>query len=1005
MNIDILQQLQRIVASTPQLQHFEHRIQQLLDFHNDNVRILVMGEFSAGKSSLINALLERPILPTGAVATTAITTFLRYSKGDEYFEAVYENGGVESHSLDQLAAFSSERETSTVRSGLQYVNVYVKAPILKTMTLIDTPGLNSLNANHTEQAMNVYQQADDGIWIFNFAKIGTSSEMTELKKLLQLQLHPLGVINMIDLSDLDDLSDLYALTKQKLEGAVRDVVGVSAMEAIEALAEQDQELLQLSNIDVLKSYLTRIQIDRSKRYMRLLPLLEEFNESFHKAIAQLLHTSAYLEDVNQLKQLHETANHSNQSTFNTLQSQYKKLQKLQATVSRTFTDETDVSKWVKQYEQEAIARELPIDEWKGHLEFPSQLKWDVHYFNEKVTNYNAQFKEKTNVHLLKRLLFKKDELQTLNDTYKSLIQDEMTYKERIGLIGLKEQQLLESWNGYDVAIESIMQPLHDDLTAQQQAYNEAITQQQQENEQLLQRANAFIHQWLPIVKAHMLLKQLDEREAFHIVFDHVKIHLTMRQDIASYNEKLMANIIVQEYYEWNHTPTLPHETIHSLKPIEGKHLSSYRIVTLLPLTATALIGLGTVSSTVVSSLQNEDSALFQLINGEEEYEDEYDDSSDDSYDDTDDYDYNEYEDDSSYTPVARVTDSTGSSTTISPSSANSSDALGYVTPSHNRVAVFSHPDADGTPIGYLRAGETYDVLAVSERLRMKLGEDQWIVYNKSNVSFNQQELDARLQTNATPLHRATVTSNTVAIFSEPSRASAMIGYLENASNVSIYDTASDDWIDIGNNAWVEGSKHLSISWPYTAKNSLPNPIGEAVVTTDDFLNVRATTSVNGQVIGRLLEGERINIYAVDSATGWLKVGNNAWISGDKNFVTYTKYAVAKTPTVQQTPKAQEVERAVATPTPQPVQTQPEEPTVEETPTTEEPLTAIGEVTIITKDFINVRNAPNQTGDIIGTLNQYEYVEFYDVDNSSGWLQIGENEWISGDEAFVTYTLY
>ncbi|MEE1130644.1 MAG: SH3 domain-containing protein [Caryophanon sp.] len=1022
MNIDILQQLHQLVASTPQLQHFEHRIQQLLDFHNDNVRILVMGEFSAGKSSLINALLERPILPTGAVATTAITTFLRYSEQDEYFEAVYGNGDITRHALTQLAVFSSERETSTVRSGLQYINVYVNAPILKNMTLIDTPGLNSLNDDHTEQAMNVYKEADDGIWIFNFGKIGTSSEMTELKKLLKLQLHPLGVINMIDLSDSDDLTDLYDLTTRKLEGTVRDVVGVSAKEALEAIEEQDDDLLDLSNILILKQQLARIQIDRSKRYMRLIPLVEEFSASFHEAIKQLLHTSSYLTLLDTLEQLHETAHNKNTNKLNTLKSRYKQLQKSQAEISKIFTSETDVSKWLRQYEQEAIEREMPVKDLESNLEFPSKLKWDIHYFNENVANYNAQFKQKTNVHLLKRILFRKSELQSLNEIYKLLTQKERTYKERLGLVYLKEQQLLESWYDYDVEVESIMQPLQDDLMTQQQIYNEEIAQQQTENERLLQDANTLINSWLPIVKAHMLIKQLDENVASTIVFVHVKRHLAMRKDISSYNEKLMEKTIVQEQYEWNHTPLLPQETIHSLHPIEGKHLSSYRIVTLLPLTATAFIGLGTVSSTVVSSLQNENSALFQLINNEDDYDEQYDDDSD--YDDTDEYNYETYDaDDSSHTPTARVTDSTRSVTTISPSSISSSDSLGYVTPSHDRVPVFSHPDADGTPIGYLRAGEAYDILAVSERLRMKLGEDQWIVYNKSDVSFNQQELNARLQTNATPLQQATVTSHNVAIFSQPSRSSAMIGYLENKSTVSIYDTASGDWVDIGNGAWVESDKHLSISWPYTGKNSLPNPIGEAVIKTDDFLNVRASTNVNGQVLGRLLNGERVNVYAVDNATGWLKVGSNAWISGDKKYVTYTKYVVAS-PTPKQTTVPQTTApQTTSTPTPQssapqqnnvvqqkpPAQTSSEVTETVEAETIEieetAPLEAIGEVTVITKEFINVRNAPNQTGDIIGTLDQYEYVEFYDVNNSSGWLQIGENEWISGDEAFVTYTFY
>ncbi|OCS84350.1 SH3 domain-containing protein [Caryophanon latum] len=925
MNIDILQQLHQLVASTPQLQHFEHRIQQLLDFHNDNVRILVMGEFSAGKSSLINALLERPILPTGAVATTAITTFLRYSEQDEYFEAVYSNGDITRHALTQLAVFSSERETSTVRSGLQYVNVYVNAPILKNMTLIDTPGLNSLNDDHTEQAMNVYKAADDGIWIFNFGKIGTSSEMTELKKLLKLQLHPLGVINMIDLSDSDDLTDLYSLTKQKLEGAVRDVIGVSALEAIDAIADQDDELLQLSNINVLKNNLASIQVDPSKRYISLTPAFEALRESISEELSNLL--TSYEHKLN---------NSINYPTRNTQKKHDEEFEKQQKFVSKLFTKKTNINKWSQSYWQKAIGQDIPDAHWKELLRFSPELKRNIQYFNERTLSYNEHFYKKTNVLLGTRVLMTKNELVEVNDKFTALKKAEQTLKKQIS-----------------------------------------------------ETTDTFVKVLLPLIQVNMLLDQLLPITSSSVVFKRVKQRLTIQQNI------------------------IEDHSVQIIQPIEGKYLKSYRVPTFLSLAATTLLCIGAT----VNSLQNENSALSQMINDDSQYD--YD--KNDSYYDTTEYSYND--EDKSYVYNDDNYSATSSSQTTTNSSiiypvTNHSSSLGYVTPSHDRVPVFSHPDADGTPIGYLRAGEAYDILAVSERLRMKLGEDQWIVYNKSDVSFNQQELNARLQTNATPLQPATVTSHNVAIFSQPSRSSAMIGYLENKSTVSIYDTASGDWVDIGNGAWVESDKHLSISWPYTGKNSLPNPIGEAIIKTDDFLNVRASTNVNGQVLGRLLNGERVNVYAVDNATGWLKVGSNAWISGDKKYVTYTKYAVASP-----TPKQTTVPQTTSTPTPQssapqqnnvvqqkpPAQTSSEVTETVEAETIEieetAPLEAIGEVTVITKEFINVRNAPNQTGDIIGTLDQYEYVEFYDVNNSSGWLQIGENEWISGDEAFVTYTFY
>jgi hypothetical protein len=53
---------------------FEPLIQGL---QSDKVRIVVIGEFSRGKSRLVNALLDIDLLPSAKEATTAINTFLQ----------------------------------------------------------------------------------------------------------------------------------------------------------------------------------------------------------------------------------------------------------------------------------------------------------------------------------------------------------------------------------------------------------------------------------------------------------------------------------------------------------------------------------------------------------------------------------------------------------------------------------------------------------------------------------------------------------------------------------------------------------------------------------------------------------------------------------------------------------------------------------------------------------------------------------------------------------------
>lgn len=68
----ILTSLQSIQA----LKDYERKIYYFDEYYTDPVRLLIIGEFNAGKSTIINALLGRDVAAIGKVATTAVPTFL-----------------------------------------------------------------------------------------------------------------------------------------------------------------------------------------------------------------------------------------------------------------------------------------------------------------------------------------------------------------------------------------------------------------------------------------------------------------------------------------------------------------------------------------------------------------------------------------------------------------------------------------------------------------------------------------------------------------------------------------------------------------------------------------------------------------------------------------------------------------------------------------------------------------------------------------------------------------
>ena len=92
----------------------------------------LMGEFSAGKSTLMNFLLRKHALPTQVTATQLPPIWFSWGRRPAY---VKRNDGT-SHSieLDQL--------DSVGVNDVQFVRIYLEADILEAVDLIDTPGIS-----------------------------------------------------------------------------------------------------------------------------------------------------------------------------------------------------------------------------------------------------------------------------------------------------------------------------------------------------------------------------------------------------------------------------------------------------------------------------------------------------------------------------------------------------------------------------------------------------------------------------------------------------------------------------------------------------------------------------------------------------------------------------------------------------------------------------------------------------------------------------------------------
>ncbi|MEV4277619.1 dynamin family protein [Actinoplanes xinjiangensis] len=124
---------------------------QLRRAHLTRPGVVVVGETKRGKSSLVNALLGVPGLsPVDAAVTTA--AYLSFVPGDTFTARAWLPGGEEVE-VDDLSSWARGHQRT------RRIEVTHPAPLLRYLTLLDTPGAGGLDPVHATIALDAVRRA------------------------------------------------------------------------------------------------------------------------------------------------------------------------------------------------------------------------------------------------------------------------------------------------------------------------------------------------------------------------------------------------------------------------------------------------------------------------------------------------------------------------------------------------------------------------------------------------------------------------------------------------------------------------------------------------------------------------------------------------------------------------------------------------------------------------------------------------------------------------------
>jgi GTPase SAR1 family protein len=195
----------QLLREEPQLyRHFTNIFRRIDEIVEKPLKLAVLGEFSSGKSTFINRLIGKEILPTGITPVTSVVTILEYGE-EEKIEVVYKNHEGETvkrvyDGYERLWKLQREWDEGDLYIPME-IRVFVNNPILKYFHIIDTPGFNDVSEMEKIN-WGLLRQVNYIIWLFNGTQPGKGSEMAVLKKLQEESLYRDNIFGVINFGDI-----------------------------------------------------------------------------------------------------------------------------------------------------------------------------------------------------------------------------------------------------------------------------------------------------------------------------------------------------------------------------------------------------------------------------------------------------------------------------------------------------------------------------------------------------------------------------------------------------------------------------------------------------------------------------------------------------------------------------------------------------------------------------------------------------------------------------------
>ena len=253
----LVRSVKQFLQAQQQTEKAEQCQEILVNLAEDRFNLTVVGQFKRGKSSLMNAIIGRDLLPTGLLPLTSAITTLCYGPVERVVLRRKGWGLQPEVPLSELPDYVTERGNPGNEKGLLEARVELPVPFLRRgLHFVDTPGVGSAQVENTQTTYEFLPQADAVIFVTSVEAPLSEAEQNFLRDVRHYVRKLFVVVNKTDLLAAGERHEVLGYVQAGIErtlgaGEVR-LYPASARQALAAKLAGDPAGLEASGLSRLE---------------------------------------------------------------------------------------------------------------------------------------------------------------------------------------------------------------------------------------------------------------------------------------------------------------------------------------------------------------------------------------------------------------------------------------------------------------------------------------------------------------------------------------------------------------------------------------------------------------------------------------------------------------------------------------------------------------------------------------------------------------------------------